>query len=109
MMSFLQGPMPSPGSIQAQMGYGWHMHDGASGMMGADWGVWPLIQIVLWLLLLGAVVTGMILLLRARRGDTSSKDADSRSSALDQLDERYARGEIDKEDYLQRKRDICDR
>ena len=48
-----------------------------------------------------------------RRGDDvhlgkSGKD-DGGSSALEQLDDRYAKGEIDREEYLQRKQGIIER
>jgi putative membrane protein len=38
-----------------------------------------------------------------------AKPGEGGRSALDQLDERYARGEIDREEYLERKKDITER
>jgi putative membrane protein len=58
---------------------------------------------ILWLLFLGVVIAGVVLLVRSR-GDAPTS-AGGRS-AMDLLDERYARGEIDREDYLQRKDDL---
>jgi putative membrane protein len=69
------------------------MHDGV--------GWWPLGGLI-WLLLLALAVVGVIAVMRgffsARKGEGSG--------ALKLLDERYARGEIDREEYLQRRKDI---
>lgn len=60
-----------------------------------DWGRpwWPL-WLLFWALLVGAVVW-----LLARRRD---RDGDPRSRARELLAERYARGEIDGEEYRER-------
>lgn len=65
-----------------------HTHD-------HDWGPgpwWPLIPIVFWLLVFAAVV------LVVRRGGWT------RRSGLAALDERFARGEIDADEYHARRR-----
>ena len=72
----------------------WGMHDGAFG-----W--WPLGGLI-WLLLIGLAVVGVIAIMR---GLFSAKKGKS-SGALKVLDERYARGEIDREEYLQRRKDL---
>ncbi|MCJ2177847.1 SHOCT domain-containing protein [Novosphingobium album (ex Hu et al. 2023)] len=95
-----------PAHLRAQQGYGWHMHDGGY-MMGGYWGAGVLIHAVLWLLLTAAGILIALCLVRCI-GAGRGKD-DGRRSALDQLDERYARGEIDREEYLQRKKDIMER
>jgi len=82
------------------------MHGSGYGMSG-DWGIWMLLQALIWIGLLVAIALGIIVLVRGRRTDNSPDQP--RSSALDQLDERYARGEIDREEYLQRKQDISER
>jgi putative membrane protein len=63
---------------------------------GAAFGVWHL----LWWAL---VIVGIVLLVRSLSG-TSRRDDGSR--ALRILEERYARGEIDKAEFETRKRDL---
>jgi putative membrane protein len=75
----------------------WHMmHDwwGPSGMwFGPIW-------MIVWLAVLVAIVVGLVRWLGS--GDTGRL----RRTAREILDERYARGEIDREEYLKRKQDI---
>lgn len=56
---------------------------------------------VLWLIVLGLVVAGVIWLVRRLDGQAPHRGA---SSALAELDMRLARGEIDAEDYAARKK-----
>lgn len=91
-----------------QMGYGWHMRDGGY-MMGFGWGVWPLVHIFFWLLFLAAIAAATIAVARVLGGKRPGTGDEARPSALDLLDERYARGEIDRDEYLQRKKDIAER
>lgn len=91
-----------PGLAAAQPGQGWPMHDG--------WMWWMPFHGLLSLLMVAAVVVGVIFLVRHLwAGGGSDKGSISRSNALDHLDERYARGEIDRDEYLQRKKDIAGR
>jgi len=76
----------------------WMMHDGWTG-----WG-WPFGGFF-WLLFVGLAIYGLIQLLRSRES-IGPKDDASGSTALKTLDERYAKSEIDREEYLRRKRDI---
>ena len=66
------------------------------------WMAWvgPIVMIVFWAL----VVTAIVFLIRylARQSRSSATD----SSALAILKERYARGEIDKEEFEQKRKDI---
>ncbi|TLF52594.1 SHOCT domain-containing protein [Halomonas urmiana] len=78
--------------MMAHMGsYGWgHMLFGG------------LMMVLFW----GAVIALAVPLVRGLtrgRGETMSQ---RRSTALDLLQERYARGEIDREEYEQRRRDL---
>ena len=59
---------------------------------------------LVWLLLLAAVVAGLILLLQALfgRGTQEPKKRDS-SGALTVLNERFARGEIDHDEFEERR------
>ena len=58
---------------------------------------------VVWLLLAGAMIAGLVLLVRARGGRVSERTG---RRALEILEERYARGEIQREEYLQKRRDL---
>jgi putative membrane protein len=74
-------------------------------MMGAAMGwmwVWPLL-IVVGLVILGYV--GVRLVQGRKMSGPSGPDAGAGSSARRILDERYARGEIDEEEY-RRRRDV---
>lgn len=77
--------------------------DGGEGMMGRGMlsGQGPALVLGL---LLGAVLTlvGVAGIAAVRR----SRGVDSRSPARDELDRRYAAGELPRDDYLQRRRDI---
>ena len=95
--------------IRAQSGFGWHMHDGRY-MGGGAWGAWALLHSIFWLLLILLIAILVFVVLRGLPGrDRSKKDDGTQSSALDQLDERYARGEIDRDEYLKRKNGIMER
>jgi putative membrane protein len=73
-------------------GHGWGM--GGSGMG---------FGFIFWLLILALVVWGVVSFVRSqtRSGNQSLK------GGLELLEERYARGEINREEYLQKKRDIA--
>jgi putative membrane protein len=85
------------------------MWDGPfSGMMGG-WGgwAWPFMGIIP-LLFLALLISAVVLLVRyaAGTGTGRAPPAERRSQGLDALEERYARGEIDRDEYLQKKKDI---
>jgi putative membrane protein len=84
-------------------------HPEAPWEMMHDWGwgsgwMWlmPLFGIA-WFALLVVVI---VLVVRWLGGGNGDRGASARS-ARDILDERYARGEIDREEYLQRRNDIA--
>jgi putative membrane protein len=78
------------------MPYGWHMHEWMSG-----WGPWPMIfSLVFWI----AVLAGIGFLAQKFLAGQGRREPDNR--ALDVLAERYAKGEIDREEYLRRRHDI---
>ena len=68
---------------------------------GYGYGVGMMFGPVLWLIVLGLVVAGVIWL--ARRLDHGAMGG-SKSTAAAELDMRFARGEIDAEDYSARKK-----
>jgi len=67
--------------------------------------IWPfhfIIPILFWILVIAAIV----MLVRYAMGREMRMPADRRSPGLDVLEERYARGEISREEYHQKKQDI---
>lgn len=82
-------------------GYGPHM------MWGGDWGFGMLLGPIFWVLLLVAVFAAVILLVRWIGGPGPGHlhhQMPSHRAPLDILKERFARGEIDKEEYEERRR-----
>lgn len=78
------------------MPYNWPMHDWIS-----SWGAWHmLIPLIFWI----AVIAGIAMLIRNLLAGQSRNAPEKR--ALEVLGERYAKGEIDREDYLRRRQDI---
>jgi putative membrane protein len=67
-----------------------------------SWGPWAIVMPLLLLFLILAVV-GVVALIHYFWPDIISPES---HRALDLLDERYARGEIDRDEYLQRRRDL---
>jgi putative membrane protein len=75
-------------------------------MMGGGYGFGGLGMILIWVVIIAAVV----LLVRALMGgqwgggQTSQTGGSSRSSARQVLDERFARGEIERDEYEEKRR-----
>ena len=61
----------------------------------------------LWMIVWLAVLVAIIVVLVRWLGGTAGGAERSVRSARDILDERYARGEIDRDEYLKRKQDIA--
>jgi putative membrane protein len=82
----------------------WHMRDGWGHMMG--WGG-AMFGETGMLLFWAVIVNLLVLLLRSFTGGSwtqfLSRSPDSGSSALDILQERYAKGEVSKEEYERKK------
>lgn len=88
---------------------------GPYGMMGygGGWGSMGWMMLVggaFWIFVLVLVVVAVVWIVRApwRAGDHPTH-WERRSPGLDILEERYARGEIDRDEYLQKKRDMLGR
>ena len=79
-------------------GYGYGMM--GPGMMGGFGGFWfmPIIMIVFW----GLVIWGIVALVRGVSAGSTGPSAQT-DSALEILKRRYARGEITKQEYEERK------
>jgi putative membrane protein len=84
----------------------------SGGMMGygAGWGGAGWMMVfggILWILLLALAVIAVVWGVRSLSGrGTELLRPDRRSAALDILEERYARGEIGRDEYLQKKADV---
>lgn len=84
------------------------MMDGGGMMMGGMW----LGMLLVALLFLALIIGGVYLVVRAARGEgprgghQETSHNPSRSSALTILEERFARGEIDQEEFEQRRRTL---
>jgi putative membrane protein len=83
-------------------GPGW----GMTGAWGGAW--WGIFGMIVWLFIVVVVVAAVVWLVRS--GSPSGGAGllpPRRSSALDILEERYARGEINRDEYLEKKRDLA--
>ena len=79
-------------------------------MMGSEWGhTWGgmgfggLFMLLFWVLVIAGVI---VLLRRLRARDLNPPDTSPQQSALDIVQQRYARGEIGREEYEQMRRDL---
>ncbi len=81
---------------------GWQ--NGGWGMMGGFswWWFMPIFMILFW----GLVIWGIVALVRGLSGSRGS-DSSRADSALEVLKKRYARGEINKEEYEEKKKDLA--
>jgi putative membrane protein len=78
------------------------------GMMG-NWGYsygYGLFHMIIWIVVLIAIVALVVWLVRSLAGPGAHHMPPRRSSGLDVLEERYARGEISRDEYLEKKRDL---
>lgn len=90
------------GAVTGWQGYGYGMM--GSGMMGG-YGAMGLMG-VFWIVVLGLIIWVVVAAARGT-GQAGSFDSASRSeSALEILKRRYARGEINKAEYEERKKDL---
>ena len=87
---------------------GWQR--GGWGMMGPGWGMmggfgWGWFMPVLMVLFWGLIIWGIVALVRGLNNRTGC-DSSATESALDVLKKRYARGEIRKKEYEEKKKDL---
>ena len=78
------------------------MHDW--GMMNWGWGG-MIFQVLFWLVIIGLIIWGVKYITGQSRTSNSSSTGDS---ALDILKKRYAKGEIDREEFEQKKKDLLE-
>lgn len=82
---------------------GWGMM--GHGMMGGLGGMW--LMPVLWIAVLGLIIWAVAAAVQGSgRSGSSESDSGRADSALEVLKRRYARGDIDREEYEARKRDL---
>ena len=82
--------------------WGWGGHP-----MGWMWGAWGIGMGLLMLVFWGAVIVGLVIAIRWLV--SQGKESRSADSALEILRQRYARGEINREEYEAKKRDLSER
>ncbi len=89
------------GAISGWQYDGWGMM--GPGMMGGFGWMW--LMPVFWIVFLGLIIWAVV---AAVRGSSESRSSDSSKadSALELLKKRYARGEIDKDEYEEKKKDL---
>ncbi len=88
------------------MGYGYGPGWGMMNGWGYGYGYGP-IHMIIWIVIAIAVVAFCMWMMRSACMPGMHRHAMSRRSAgLDVLEERYARGEINRDEYLQKKKDI---
>jgi len=87
-----------PAAVAAQervYEWGWGMHP--------MWGVWGAGMMLMMLVFWGVVIVGIVLGIRWLVGQSRPPSSDT---ALEILRQRYARGEIDKQEFEAKKRDL---
>ena len=82
------------------------INDGGYGHMG-NHGAWMMGGSLMMILVIAAIIVLVVLLVRWL-GGSASPAAPSGKSALDILAERFARGEIDKQEFEERRRTLTD-
>ncbi len=74
-------------------------------MMGWGHGAFGVFQMIFWIIVLGVIVVAVAWLVRKMAPSGAHQLFAPRSPGLDVLEERYARGEINRDEYLQKKQD----
>jgi len=91
------------------LGAVWGWQGGGWGMMG-PWMTggfsWMWLMPIFFILFWGLVIWGIVTLVRGRSGPRGSGSSEA-DSALEVLKKRYARGEINKEEYEEKKKDLA--
>ena len=73
-------------------------------MMEWMWGVAWLGMLLVWVLVVAAIAAGVVLIVRAVRGPSAPSGDQAHGEALRILEERFARGEIDRDEFEERRR-----
>jgi putative membrane protein len=72
--------------------------------MWGVWGAWGIVMMLMMLVFWGTVIVGIVLAIRWLV--SQGKEARPADAALDILRQRYARGDIGKEEFEAKKRDL---
>ena len=72
------------------------------GLMGWDMGIWMVFNLIFWILVIAGIVFLVVWVGQRAVGAGSRAE----ESAIEILKKRYARGEISKAEYEEKKRDI---
>ena len=88
------------GAISGWQSGSWGMM--GPGMMGFGW-MW--LFPVFWIVIVGLIIWAVVA--AVRKPGQSESSARSADSALEVLKKRYARGEIDKQEYEEKKKDLA--
>ena len=80
--------------------WGWGMHP-----MWGMWGVWGIGMMLMMLVFWGVVIVGIVLGIRWLM--TQGREPHRTDTALDILRQRYARGDISKEEFEAKKKDLA--
>ena len=86
---------------ERQYEWGWGMHHP---MMWGMWGAWGLGMMLMMLVFWAAVIVGIVLAIRWLVGQ--GRNGRPHDVALDILRQRYARGEINKDEFEAKRRDL---
>jgi putative membrane protein len=73
------------------------------GMMSGGMGIWIFFGLIFWIVLIAGIVLLVIWVVQRAAGGETSRIGES---SLEILKKRYARGEISKEEFEEKKRDI---
>ena len=73
------------------------------GMMNWGWGG-MIFQLLFWFVIIGLIIWGVKAIIG--QGSSNRNSSASTNSALETLKNRYARGEIDREEFEQKKNDL---
>jgi len=73
------------------------------GGYGMSWGMFGALHMLLWWIL---IILGIVVLIKWLFGGSSRRDSGTADRALEILKERYARGEIGKDEFDQKRRDL---
>ena len=77
-------------------------------MMSGVFGGWSIIGMIFMFIFWALLITGIILLVvwLVRRASYTGKDLSRKNNAIDILKERYAKGEISKNEFEEMKKDL---
>lgn len=105
-MLLFAGPALAQGQWGRPYG-GWHMGPGMMDGWGMGW-FGMIFNLVFWILILVGLVFLIRWLIQSSRDRSGGSYGGGGSRALEILKERYARGEIDKQQYDSMKKDLMD-